>query len=59
MNLFKKKLKIEFFSTVPGVSSVYPVIPAKNYMPNWVEKTKEHYKEINQVQLGYFLSHFL
>jgi len=45
MNLFKKKLKIEFFSTVPGVSSVYPVIPAKNYMPNWVEKTKEHYKD--------------
>lgn len=37
--------KIKFISTVPGVSTLYPLTPAKNFKRDWLEDEKEDYKE--------------
>jgi hypothetical protein len=36
--------KIEFFSYVQGVADVFPIIPARNKMPNWVDQVRQEYK---------------
>jgi len=36
--------KIEFFSYVQGVADISPIIPARNKMPGWVDRTRQHYK---------------
>ena len=35
--------KIEFFSTVPGVAETFPILPAKEVMPNWVQVARADY----------------
>jgi hypothetical protein len=37
--------KIKFISTVPGVSTLYPLTPAKNLKRDWIDDEKEQYKE--------------
>jgi hypothetical protein len=36
--------KIEFFSSIPGVSETFPIIPSKEIMPRWVADCRENYK---------------
>ena len=40
--------KIEFVSLVPGLIDVYPIIPAKEYRPDWVKKAREDFLEKNK-----------
>ena len=34
---------IEFFSEVPGVAEAYPIIPAKDYVANWMTAARQDY----------------
>jgi hypothetical protein len=37
--------KITFFSTVPGVAEMFPVVPAKEFLPKWLQTARiEHLK---------------
>ena len=36
--------KIEFFSYVQGLADTFPVIPARNKMPQWVSQVRQDYK---------------
>lgn len=38
--------KIQFFSTVDGLSDLFPIIPAREYRPSWISDAKNHYKSI-------------
>lgn len=40
--------KITFFTTIDGVESVHPVIPAKDYRPNWVQTARDSYVKRKQ-----------
>jgi hypothetical protein len=40
--------KITFFTTIEGVENVYPVIPAKDYKPNWVKGARDSYLKRKQ-----------
>ena len=44
--------KIEFFSTIDGVSDVAPIIEAKDLKMPWIEKTKQDYKQRLAVSNG-------
>jgi hypothetical protein len=37
-------MKIEFFSTIDGLAEAVPIIPAKDYKPNWMKRAREDYK---------------
>jgi hypothetical protein len=37
------KRKITFFTTVPGVEDVYPIIRASEYKPGWISHARESY----------------
>jgi hypothetical protein len=42
---------IEFFSTMPGVADAFPIAPAKNFRPKWMQVAKDDYiKTINERQ---------
>jgi len=41
--MFKKQQKIEFFSKVPGLADINPIVPARNFKPNWFKACKEDY----------------
>ena len=50
LNIWKPKeknttSKIRFISTVPGVSTLYPLTPASKFKRDWIEEEKEQYKE--------------
>lgn len=38
--------KIQFFSTIDGMSDLYPIIPAKEYRPSWIADARAHYKSL-------------
>lgn len=40
--------KIEFVSLVPGLVDVYPIIPAKDYRPDWVKSARDDFIEKNK-----------
>lgn len=37
--------KITFFSSLPGVPDLYPIIPASQYRPAWIKAARDDYKE--------------
>lgn len=37
--------EIVFFSTMNGVADAFPIVPAKNFSFNWVEKSRNDYKK--------------
>lgn len=41
-------MKVEFFSTIAGVAEFYPVLPAKEVLPNWVERCRDDYLRSNK-----------
>jgi hypothetical protein len=38
---------ITFFSTMPGVADVFPVVEAKTYRPNWIAQARNSYLKTN------------
>jgi hypothetical protein len=45
MNWFKKKCKIRFFSVVPGIEMVHPIIPARQYKFKWFAEALKKFKQ--------------
>jgi hypothetical protein len=43
--------KIKFISTVPGVSTLYPITPSTKYKREWLSEEKADYKENQSVLL--------
>lgn len=37
-----KKNKIEFYSFVPGVKELFPVVPSSEYIPKWFKEKNKH-----------------
>ena len=42
------KMKIEFFSTVPGVAQAFPITLAKDTLPQWVSTARADYLQKNK-----------
>ena len=38
------KDKIEFVSTLSGVSDMFPILPSSKYWPKWISKATADYK---------------
>lgn len=36
-------MKVEFFSTIAGVTEFFPVLPAQDCLPNWVSQCRDDY----------------
>jgi hypothetical protein len=36
--------KIEFFSTIAGLADLFPIVYARNNLPNWVDACRQNYK---------------
>lgn len=47
-------MKIEFFSSVPGVAETFPILNAKDYMPNWVTTARAEYVKSDKKEMHIF-----
>jgi hypothetical protein len=58
-NIFNKQQNIEFFSIIPQVVDIAPILPAYNLKPNWYKKAQDNLAEkIKQENYGkYKLRH--
>lgn len=45
LNWWKSLKKVRFVSSVPGVPDLHPITPMSKYMPQWVGKAREDYKQ--------------
>ena len=43
--MFKKRPKLEFFSIVPEITKLAPIMPAHQYKPKWFNKAQEEFVE--------------
>ena len=43
----KEKPKIHWWSTIEGLEKVVPVVPAKEYIPNWWKKVERIITSLN------------
>ena len=48
---------ITFFSTMPGVADVFPVVEAKTYRPNWIAQARNSYLKTQEESNGNKFSH--
>jgi len=52
MNIFKKKDTIEFYSKVPGLPEMHPIVPAKDLLPRWVKNARDSYVRVKDKNEG-------
>jgi|DEB0MinimDraft_6_1074348.scaffolds.fasta_scaffold08476_5 hypothetical protein len=43
------KNKINFYTTIKGVDNIYPIIPIKKYIPEWLKKSKSTFNKHSHV----------
>lgn len=46
--------KIEFFSKIPGVSELFPIREAENFLPKWANAARDNYIQIKKQNQGRF-----
>lgn len=46
--------KIEFFSRIPGLAESFPIVPAKEFMPNWASTARTDYIDSLKQNSGRF-----
>jgi hypothetical protein len=47
-------MKVEFFSTIPGVAEFFPVLAAKDVLPRWTEECRADYLRSNKRDIHTF-----
>lgn len=47
-------MKVEFFSTIAGVADFFPILPAKECLPNWVSQCRDDYLKSDKRSIHVF-----